>query len=188
VTEQEWLSRENPKQLIKLMAGRGGQRKSFLFAAACCRRIWHHLDEERSRRAVEMLERHADGDEVDLASARKLTEEAMKSAPGYGKFAPWEALRKGESHVRAQEASVWAARVPAVQVSRTGVNGDRKTFEAERRAQCQLLRDIFGSPFRPTDLAPAWATPTVVSLARAAYHEPILPPRPSGRCPPGRAG
>lgn len=166
MTEQDWLNRDNPKQLIKLMADRGGERKFLLFAAACCRRVWGHLD-ERSRRAVEMLESHADGDEVDLATARKLTEEALRSpSAGYGPFAPRAALQRGKPHVRAQEASVWAARLPAIQVSTNGVNGDQKTFEGERRAQCELFRDIFGNPFRPLAVDPRWRTETVLALAR----------------------
>jgi hypothetical protein len=45
----------------------------------------------------------------------------------------------------------------------------------ERVAQASLLRDIFGNPFRPVAIHPAWRTPTVVSLAQAAYDERILP-------------
>jgi hypothetical protein len=38
-----------------------------------------------------------------------------------------------------------------------------------------LLRDIFGSPFRPVSIDPAWLTPDVTSLAIAAYEERSLP-------------
>jgi hypothetical protein len=38
-----------------------------------------------------------------------------------------------------------------------------------------LLRDLFGNPFRPVALAPAWVTLTVLSLARAAREERYLP-------------
>jgi hypothetical protein len=36
-------------------------------------------------------------------------------------------------------------------------------------AHCHLLRDIFGNPFGPVVLDPAWQTPLVVSLARGIY-------------------
>jgi hypothetical protein len=45
-------------------------------------------------------------------------------------------------------------------------------------AQCHLLRDIFGNPFRPASLAPSvltWNDATVVRLARAAYDERHMP-------------
>src|SRR5262245_37211061 len=33
----------------------------------------------------------------------------------------------------------------------------------------QLVREIVGNPFRRSDIAPAWLTPTVVSLSHAAF-------------------
>ena len=36
-------------------------------------------------------------------------------------------------------------------------------------AQSDLLRDIFGNPFRPLVFAPEWRTDTAVSLARQMY-------------------
>jgi len=41
--------------------------------------------------------------------------------------------------------------------------------------QCGLLRDIIGNPFRSVSLNPAFQTPTVFSLAQAAYDDRILP-------------
>ena len=38
-----------------------------------------------------------------------------------------------------------------------------------------ILHDIFGNPFRPTALDPAWRTPTVTALATAAYEDRHLP-------------
>jgi hypothetical protein len=45
----------------------------------------------------------------------------------------------------------------------------------EDAAQCGLLRDIFGNPFRPVSLAPAWMTPDVLNLAQATYDNRLLP-------------
>jgi hypothetical protein len=44
-----------------------------------------------------------------------------------------------------------------------------------RAARCDLLRDIFGNPFRAVSLNLALRTPTVTKLARAAYHARSLP-------------
>ncbi len=57
-------------------------------------------------------------------------------------------------------------------------------WEQERDSVlCQLLRCIIGSPFRSLTLTPTHRTPTVVSLARAAYDERHLP---SGELEPHR--
>jgi hypothetical protein len=42
-------------------------------------------------------------------------------------------------------------------------------------AQAVLLRDIFGNPFRLVTLDAEWKTPTVLSLAQAAYENRTLP-------------
>src|SRR6185295_8434857 len=52
----------------------------------------------------------------------------------------------------------------------TGTQGDEKLDE-ECRTDCILLRDIFGNPFRPVTLNPAWLTPTVQQLAALIYEE-----------------
>lgn len=41
--------------------------------------------------------------------------------------------------------------------------------------QYEILRDIFGNPFRSVSINPTWLTPTVLALAQAAYEERILP-------------
>jgi hypothetical protein len=48
-------------------------------------------------------------------------------------------------------------------------------YKCIRVKQALLLRDIFGNPFRPIAINPAWQTPTVVALAHAAYEERLLP-------------
>jgi hypothetical protein len=51
--------------------------------------------------------------------------------------------------------------------------GPRK--EAEHAAQANVVRDIFGNPFRPLAIDRGRLTPTIVSLARAAYDERMMP-------------
>jgi hypothetical protein len=47
---------------------------------------------------------------------------------------------------------------------------------AELATNATLLREIAGNPFRPVSIHPAWLTPTVLSVAQAAYDNRIPPP------------
>ena len=47
------------------------ERQLRLFACACCRRIWHLMSDERSRKAVECAEMFANGDIDPDALQRK---------------------------------------------------------------------------------------------------------------------
>jgi hypothetical protein len=69
MTEAEWLAATDPTRMLDavLCSSKASDRKLRLFVVACCRRVWHLLD-ERCRHPVEVAERFADG----LASKREL--------------------------------------------------------------------------------------------------------------------
>src|SRR5208283_1145027 len=64
----------------------------------------------------------------------------------------------------AAEVTQYCMQMAAEAVART--NG---LDDPERAAQCDLLRCVFGNPFRPVTIDPAWQTGTIVSLAQAIY-------------------
>jgi hypothetical protein len=57
-------------------------RKLHLFVAGCCRRIWPLFGDDRSRRAVEVVERYADAlaDGAELRAAQKGAQAALAAA------------------------------------------------------------------------------------------------------------
>jgi hypothetical protein len=65
VTEAEWLACDEPETLLERSGFGNSARKSRLLAVACCRRIWDQFVDDRSRRAVEVAERYADGVATD---------------------------------------------------------------------------------------------------------------------------
>jgi hypothetical protein len=163
MTEQEWDSFTERQKMLGFLrdSGRASDRKLRLFACACCRRVWGLLTDARSRPAVAVVERYADGqatrDEVAAAChdcgwgpAGRLAHAALKTA--------WQA-----AHDAALAA--WQA---------TLLDRERDSG-AESVAQCDLLRDVIGNPFRPVSIDAAWQTADVVVLAQAAYEERQLP-------------
>src|SRR5262249_7063881 len=71
MTEAEWLARRQSRTSVFDLWGfeRIGQvatdRQFRLFAACCCRRIWHLMSDDRARDAIETLEGFADGLRTD---------------------------------------------------------------------------------------------------------------------------
>ena len=55
-------------------------------------------------------------------------------------------------------------------IAHFGLDGtERRFFIQELRVQADLVRDIFGNPFRPVTFSPSWHTDTAVTLARQMY-------------------
>jgi hypothetical protein len=61
MTELEWAICRKPNDMLLALPHTDLDRKYRLFACACARRVWHLLDDERPRRAVEVAELYADG-------------------------------------------------------------------------------------------------------------------------------
>lgn len=71
MTEAEWSACTNAHELLAVVWGRADERSRRLFIVACCRRIDDLLVDERSRRAVEVASRRAEGraTEREMAAA-----------------------------------------------------------------------------------------------------------------------
>jgi hypothetical protein len=81
MTESAWRSSTNPQTLLALLRGKGSGRKCRLFSLACLRRFEvfvAHPRLERTREAIDILERHLDGeataDQLQGVAAQALEE------------------------------------------------------------------------------------------------------------------
>ena len=65
MTEEEWLTECDPKLMLDFLRDEASDRKLRLFACACVRRVWHLLEDDSSKEAVETAEHFADGGVFD---------------------------------------------------------------------------------------------------------------------------
>jgi hypothetical protein len=160
MTEAEWLISGDPDRMLQHLRGRSSDRKLRLFACACCRHIWDTLPDERCRQAVEVIERCADG----LESTQKL-EVALAEAEAL------EATASGPARAAARAVvSTWST----VEHARSAAAQPADDPEAERSIQASLNREVFGNPFRPAAIDPAWLTwnaGSVPKLAQSIYND-----------------
>lgn len=147
MSEEDWLNCADPIRLTRFVDGFGSRRQAILFAVACCRFNVRVKGNRRDLEVLAMLEEYADGisDVQDNASARGASRrvghmiQAVRRAP----FGPLDAAR--------------VARM---------LLGDR---QGERAEQADLVREVFGNPFRPVTIDPNWRTSTIVGLATGIY-------------------
>jgi hypothetical protein len=192
--EKEWMECDDPKAMLKFVGGKASDRKLRLFACACCRRVWRLMRYPWCRLVVEISERYADGqaDTGELQLSRAISLHLRKPGDSHQEEAANGAGLRGAFDA-AVTAATNAAAAAAADVISSNPELHRQASEyqptwragqyAQQYQQCQLLRDIFGNPFRPVTINPARLTPTVTSLAQAAYEERTLP---SGELDPAR--
>jgi hypothetical protein len=121
--------------------GRPTSRKLRLFACATVRMVWDQLADGPCRTAVEVAERFADGQAgpEELIAAREAALRVWQVSCGSLQLI----------HKAAHKAAGW----DAVRAAKDAAAALRRFDANAGRAQCHLLRDIFGPrPFRPVNL------------------------------------
>lgn len=154
MTEAEWLAGEDPlAMLVFLRYLSMSGRKYRLYACAVVREFWQHLDDERSRQAVETAERLADGE----VTRKQLAEGEARTA-----------ARQASGGAMARKTLLRSARMAATDVTVFG-----------QPPLADLLRCVFRHPSRPPLTAdPAWLASNggaVRAIAQGVYTERQLP-------------
>jgi hypothetical protein len=196
--ETEWSNQNRHAQLMLRSLGdltntnrtKAGKRRLRLFACACCRLVWDLLEDPRQREAVALAEAAAEG-RANNAELQRAHEDDALRVFGRGVLtadAPGVLKRTAGAMVHAllhPKASTAAFYMTAYSVALPGYRPDGRSGES---ILCDLIRCIFGNPFRPLTLAPAllrWNDGTLRQLAQSAYDERQLP---SGAMEPTRLG
>lgn len=170
MNEEEWLSSRDGEQMLNTFAHDAvSERKARLYAAACCRLVWPRLG-KAGRKLTEIAEDYADV--ADGASEGPV--------PVLGQILSWvttlpkklrlsSLLRETEREF-GPPLTLWLLRdmdygppffayMAAGEAKDVGISFDQ---------QSDLVREIFGNPFRPYPVSSSWPA-TVVQLAEANY-------------------
>ncbi len=175
MTESEWLTCTDPRPMLEFLRGKASDRRLRLFAVACCRLIWPLMTDERSRRAVEVAERFADGmankHEWRLAAigARAVTEDVKGAVSPAAKARSMSASAALFATLKKDAALYSASSTASANYFHLG-----STISAENTTQADLLRCIIGDPFRSITPSPswlAWNDGTVHKLAQVIYDD-----------------
>ena len=164
MTEQEWFAGTDPTSMVLFLKDTSSHRKLRLFACACCYRVGRLFTGAHDRDALAAVECFADGPAGagELSAVRgRTTNTAILAAAG-----------DRATSAAASAAAACATLLGDASGMRDHPKGSGDCLaaeEGERRAQCRLLRDIFGDPFRPVGFSQDWRTDTAVAIARQMY-------------------
>ena len=171
MTEAEWLDGSDLQGMFEVLNVPGCERKLLLFPCACCRRVPGSLESEPDRLGLELTERDADGQASDEDFAR---------------------LPNDIFDMRWRRRDAWSAAGRAIGLHRNHAFGlyqneawDSPAHfgtpeELQRTSQrvdadlAQLVREIFGNPFRPKLFDPSWVARNggvVGMMAQAIYDD-----------------
>lgn len=193
MTEEEWRTSIDLARMLQF-AGEAlrRERKLWLFAVGCCRRLDRLLVDD-SRSALATAERFADGEigKARLKSGRTLANTALvkqttglrnplRSLRGHAALAVCHVLEQGKK-TRSSAGVIQAWQWVSESARCAGYVLTRSRSESgidwtnEWGHQFQLLRCVVGSiTFRPAAIEPAilaWNNATVVKLARTIYED-----------------
>jgi hypothetical protein len=195
VTEEEWLKAQDGSELLEFLAEDLPQsdRKMRLAACACCRRVAKFIGSPEFTSLLRLTEMSADDhsqgpervrlrDRLHRAwqgtvAGRPLYEAADAACGSFLHAAEsakprfWSFRSNDDLHYAA-----WSA-ISAQDAVGAEEPGNRAEAN-EAAAQSDLVRDIFGNPFRPVAFDPRWLTSDVVGLARATYDDRAFEPMP----------
>jgi hypothetical protein len=193
MTEVAWLVCDNPREMItrmcvwewhtfaELTTSLGLRRRNLterryrLFACGCMRLAWHLLD-VHGRRAVEVAEQYVEGERSfsSLLVVRRQIEASV--TPGLA-YRIARLLRIETEAINSPAAGIGVtqhlARLAAYKSASEAIDLLVAEHLDDLRRPAILLsnvfRDIFGNPFRPVTVSPAWRTDTAIALARQMY-------------------
>lgn len=171
MTENDWADSNSPETLLEWLERDGelDSRKVRLFDCACCRRLWDRMSNSHQE-AVEVVERFADGLESE-----EMLESVQDGLPWKSEQTPTPTLLPFPTigHIVGRPDPMHGAVYSALR-GRTHTTWeitnhlDEPELSAEKAAQADLIRHIFGNPFRPAETI-CITDPSIRQLAENIY-------------------
>lgn len=187
MTEAEWLEGTDLYGLIGLIGQTASRRKLLLYGCACCRRIEQYMVDDRSRKAVRLVEDFSDSADGDMLAAATAEAEAAFDAIHHEALAevPNGASLSSAAFLDAMTPNLAQSYRAAHTVTQFGVDDPHAAawyvayfsaflfgkdgWPAQEGLLIHLLRHIIGNPICPFPTPDHWPA-TVVQLADALYH------------------
>jgi hypothetical protein len=177
MNEAEWFVCTDSELMLDHLGSEASNRKLRLYACALGYEEWQRMIDERSRDAIVVAERFADGlaDSEELIFAFNAAQEAWKQI----------VLIRGGRHgkgIKSGKGSSVAKRIAGLARNAANPKWDirmarQDAWRQELARKCgsaHYLREIFGNPFRPTVIEPNMLSSNdgiAIKLARAIYDE-----------------
>jgi hypothetical protein len=159
MTEEEWLKCKEVIAMLRHLRVKLEERKVILLTVACFERVREQLPTD-CRDWLDLLHGVGEGH----TSPQDLN-------------ANWETVEWQLSNLDGPDAPV-GGRFYSLLILATGgwlveetLERGNAAWEVAEAEHAVMLRDIFGNPFRPVTLDPAWLTSDVLALARGIYDE-----------------
>jgi hypothetical protein len=164
MSELEWLTSRDPWRMLAFLEPRASDRKLRLFAVACCHRALSLGSSLAQRALVDTAEHCAEGSlgEDRFEELKENLWETFQSDSDQEEWTPSRYLSGAAVHAKGGGSSKYAASFAARGLAFLAGKQDcpewLAALDREHAAQCGLLREIFGSPFRPFRFRPAWVS------------------------------
>jgi hypothetical protein len=167
MTEAEWLASTDPQKMLELVKPRTSSRKLRLLACACVRHVPEMAGDERDLSALDSYKAYADG----LVSTKAMNRVLRGARWDSGQYDwRWQRRRYAEFDVSLSPRKV--NRTLAELTRLTRARGGEEIY------QVTVLRDLFGNPFRPVTVDPAWLSwndGAISKLAQSVFDNRDLP-------------
>ena len=185
MTGEAWEQKSTDSiPMLLYLRDKTSERKVLLFNCACCRRIWAKLDSE-DQVAIEHAEAHPDDPaalqelqlrlEPERSAALAMVGLMDRTAHPVSDSLAQLLTNRTNLRMRLLGGLGWGigslAHHSALAASGEPVWKGSAAQALELRAQAELVREVFGNPFRPISLDLHWLTSNVVDLARTIYGE-----------------